>query len=204
VFLSTSREAIWQLQSINLPYTEEGQLFVPLPGLPLKPTYLLTDTLLHAFEAGDRRQTHWTKSEILGGQIYSYPFKYKVNTVAATTQEYTTVLRLAECYLIRAEARAQLGQVSEALGDLNTIRSRAGLPLLVMTDQAAVLVAIGHERQVELFAEYGHRWLDLKRTQQVNVVLGSEKSGWKPDDALYPLPAQEMQQNPSLVQNPGY
>jgi hypothetical protein len=204
VFLSTSKEAIWQLQSVSLPYTEEGQLFVPLPGLPVGPTYLLTNSLLNAFETGDQRQTHWTKSQVLGGQVYTYPYKYKINTVTATTQEYTTVLRLAECYLIRAEARAQLGQVSEALADLNTIRSRAGLPPSVLTDQAAVLAAIGHERQVELFAEYGHRWFDLKRTQQINVVLGSEKSGWQPDDALYPLPVQELQQNPSLVQNPGY
>ena len=204
VFLSTSKEAIWQLQSVGFSFTEEGQLFVPLPGLPVKPTYLLTNTLLTAFEPGDQRKDHWTKSEVLGGQDYSYPYKYKVNTTTSTMQEYTTVLRLAECYLIRAEARAQLGQVSEAVADLNTIRSRAGLPPLLLTDQAAVLAAIGHERQVELFAEYGHRWLDLKRTQQVNVVLGSEKSGWQPDDALYPLPAQELQQNPSLVQNPGY
>jgi hypothetical protein len=204
VFLSSSREAIWQLQSVGLSFTEEGQLFVPLPGLPLKPAYLLTNTLMNAFETGDQRKVHWTKSETLGSQVYSYPYKYKVNTVTATTQEYTTVLRLAECYLVRAEALARLGQVSEALADLNTIRNRAGLPPLTLTDQAAVLAAIGHERQVELFAEHGHRWLDLKRTQQVNVVLGSEKSGWQPYDALYPLPAQELQQNPSLVQNPGY
>jgi len=73
------------------------------------------------------------------------------------------------------------------------------------TDQASVLSAIMKERQVELFAEWGHRWFDLKRTNTANSVLGAEKpTTWKSTAVLYPIPVTEIINNPKLVQNPGY
>jgi hypothetical protein len=205
VFLSSSREAIWQLQSVNNRFTQEALAFIPVSAGLSKPTYTLTSTLLSAFEPADQRKAQWTNSKTVGGQLYVYPYKYKINTNTAAVTEYTTVIRLSELYLIRAEARTQLGNLTEAHADLNIIRSRAELPPLPYTDQASLLTGIGHERQVEFFTEYGHRWLDLKRTGVLNTVLLSEKPGtWKPEDSLYPLPAQDLQWNPSLVQNPGY
>jgi len=57
---------------------------------------------------------------------------------------------------------------------------------------------------LELFAEWGHRWLDLKRTNTANAVLGAEKPTWKPTDVLFPIPQTERTNNPNLTQNPGY
>ncbi|HEY4061137.1 MAG TPA: RagB/SusD family nutrient uptake outer membrane protein [Puia sp.] len=203
VFLSTSNEAIWQLRPLAPSATAAGAIFLPVAGL--RPTYVLTPFLLNAFEAGDQRKARWTRSMSFMGKTYVYPYKYKIGSSdTMPVKEYTTVVRLAEMFLIRAEAAARLGQITEALGDLNTIRSRAGLPPLNTTDTTILLAAIGHERQVELFTEYGHRWLDLKRTGQVNAVLSAEKTGWQPYDALYPFPTQELQRNPSLIQNAGY
>ena len=125
------------------------------------------------------------------------------------------VLRLGEQYLIRAEARARLGSnLSGAIGDLDKIRSRAGLPLIATTNpgitQPALIDKIMHERQVELFSEFGHRWFDLKRTNTVdavmNVVTPLKAAGapWQPYQALYPIPITELQKAPNLTQNPGY
>ncbi|WP_431210968.1 RagB/SusD family nutrient uptake outer membrane protein [Puia sp. P3] len=61
-----------------------------------------------------------------------------------------------------------------------------------------------HERQVELFTEWGHRWYDLKRTGRAGAVLGAEKTGWTADAALYPVPMAQLQSNINLKQNPGY
>jgi hypothetical protein len=69
------------------------------------------------------------------------------------------VLRLAEQYLIRAEARAHQGNLTGAKDDLDKIRNRAGLEGIPITNTQAMLDAIAHERQVELFTEWGHRWL---------------------------------------------
>jgi hypothetical protein len=89
--------------------------------------------------------------------------------------------------------------------DLNIVRTRAGLPNTIANDKNSLLSAIEHERQVELFAEWGHRWFDLKRTGRADAILGIEKApNWQFTDALYPIPFSELQFNPTLTQNPGY
>lgn len=120
--------------------------------------------------------------------------------------EYHIVFRLAEQYLIRAEARIQLGKITGAIQDLNKIRARAGLPPLStsMTRDNAV-AALEQERRIELFAEFGHRWLDLKRTNKVDQVIGALKpSTWQPTAALWPVPQVQRRANPFLTQNKGY
>jgi len=52
--------------------------------------------------------------------------------------------------------------------------------------------------------EWGQRWLDLKRSGQVDAVLGAEKANWTQQAALFPIPAGELNKNPNLTQNPGY
>jgi len=118
------------------------------------------------------------------------------------------VLRLAEQYLIRAEARAQQNNVGGAQSDLNTIRTRAGLPNTTANDKTSLLAAIIHERQVELFSEWGHRWLDLKRSGNLDammaVVAPAKGATWSSNWQWYPIPSYEIVQDPNLVQNPGY
>lgn len=204
VFLTSSHEAIWQLQPVANSRTAEGILFIP-PSSPLsRPTYVLTSFLQSAFETGDRRWTRWTGKKTVAGTSYIYPYKYRAATDTAVMKEYSTILRLAEQYLIRAEAAAQQGKTGPAMADLNIVRNRAGLPPVSGLDREGLLTAIAHERQVELFAEEGHRWLDLKRTEQVNTVLGMEKPGWRAQAVLYPIPLTELQHNVNLTQNPGY
>jgi len=109
-------------------------------------------------------------------------------------------------YLIRAEAAAELNNLSGALADVNIIRARAGLAASTanVTSQTAVLAAVMHERQTELCFEWGNRWFDLKRTGTAGTVLTAEKTGWQSYDTLYPLPQAQIQLNNQLTQNPGY
>jgi hypothetical protein len=114
-------------------------------------------------------------------------------------------MRLAEQYLIRAEARANQDNTSDAIADLDTIRNRAGLPFISPDiTKADLLNAIFHERQVELFSELGHRWLDVKRTGKADAIFGINKTGWAPEDALLPIPFKDRQRDPNLTQNKGY
>jgi len=204
VFLADSRETIWQLQPIrNNAYTTEGSFFIPAGGIGARPTYALQNWLLDAFEPSDLRKSHWVGTSTTGNK-YSYPYKYKAANASVPNPEYNIVLRLAEQYLIRAEARAWLGDNTGAMADLNVIRSRAGLAAAPLASGTTLLNTIWHERQVELFAEWGHRWLDLKRTGQADSVLHAEKSGWTTPAALYPLPFTELTRDPNLTQNAGY
>jgi len=206
VFTPASQEAIFQFYNQPDGYTQWAYNVIPNPITPV-PTYVLTTQQVAAFTPGDKRQTTWTATILYNKVSYSYPYKYK-NITTAANAEYYTVLRIAEQYLIRAEARAEQGNTSGAITDLNSIHNptRVNLPIYSgATDKASVLSAIMKERQVELFAEWGHRWFDLKRTNTANTVLGAEKpTTWKPTAVLYPIPSTEITNNPKLVQNPGY
>jgi hypothetical protein len=211
VFTGTSsNETIWSLMRDN-GNTNEGNAFVP-PSATVRPVYQLTPQLLAAFEPGDQRKlvtaTGWLGKNTVSGVDYYYPKKYKLTTPSGgvTPGEFLVVFRLAEQYLIRAEARLNTGNLTGALQDLNIIRARAGLPALsLLLDAAQVKLAILQERRIELFAEWGHRWLDLKRTAEATNVLGPLKgSSWQVTDMLYPIPQNEINLNPFLVQNPGY
>lgn len=218
-FLMNSQEAIWQLQPVDadITNTQEGALFIiPSTGPSSNggtgnPVYL-SPTQLNAFESGDQRRVNWVDSVTVGTDTYYFPYKYKVNTLFAPVSEYEMVLRLGEQYLIRAEAEANLGDMSSAANDLNTIRARAGLSastiLTSTASQTQAITAILHERQTELFTEWGNRWLDLKRTGQVDNVMSVQtplKGGtWSSYQQLYPLSLREVQTDVNLRQNPGY
>jgi len=164
----------------------------------------LNPQLVNAFESGDKRKSSWTASLVYNGTTYYYPYKYKSIVQGANT-EYYTLLRLAEQYLIRAEARARQNNISGSQADLSVVRNRAGLPNTTAGDEASLLLAIERERRVELNCEWGHRWLDLKRTNRVDAVIGAIKPAtWKPTAALYPIPVGQISLNPNLTQNAGY
>lgn len=214
VFSKNSTEAIWQLQPVNIGWnTEDARVFIlPSSGPSSQYPVYLSDTLLKVFEIGDKRIVNWIDSIKVGTATYFYPFKYQSAKLNDPVTEYLMIFRLAEQFLIRAEAKARQGNITGmtgALSDLNTIRNRANLAdYSGPTDQASILAAILHERQVELFTEWGHRWLDLKRTNTIDIVMGpvcTQKNGlWSSNWQWYPVPLSELQTDPNLVQNVGY
>jgi hypothetical protein len=226
VFLKNSKESIWQLQpTANNLNTIEGRMFVIPPTGPnssFNPVRLST-FLLNSFEPNDQRitignwisRTIYNTSSTTKDTVY-FPFKYKIYsspgvTSAGAMSEYFMVLRLGEQYLIRAEARAKQNKISEAQGDLNAIRTRAGLANTTATDQPSLLTAILDERRHELFCEWGHRWLDLKRTGKVDAVMtvitplkSNGTIQWRSYQQLYPISQGELDKAPNLTQTQGY
>jgi hypothetical protein len=205
VFLANSQESILQFMPVVSGFnTWEGYNFI-LTDIPSSsPAQVaLTPGLLSAFEPNDLRRIGWVDSVIAGGSTYYYPFKYRVQLGQQLT-EYYTVLRLAELFLIRAEARVNLNDLSGSLADLNVIRSRAGLPNATMGSSDELLTDIMKERRVELLCEWGHRWIDLKRTGTIDAVLSTNKANWQAKDSLYPIPIGDIQNDINLVQNSGY
>ncbi|MEC5144445.1 RagB/SusD family nutrient uptake outer membrane protein [Chitinophaga sp. 212800010-3] len=110
------------------------------------------------------------------------------------------VIRIAELYLIRAEALAEQGKLAAAKQDLDQIRDRAGLAPSAATGKEELLLAIENERRVE-FAFEPHRWFDLVRTGRAAAVLNITN----PRLYLFPIPANEISlSNGHLKQNDGY
>jgi len=209
VFLANSREAILQLGSAlvaNSGYTNEGQQFVSAPN-SISLRFSLTPALLGAFEPGDLRRTAWVRESRRNGVTAQEPFKYQNYDFSSAGSsgriEAPTVLRLAEMYLLRAEANVALGNRANATADLNIIRARAGLSPL--PTGANLADAVARERRVELFCERGDRWLSLKRSQTIDAIIGAAKPGtWRSFARLYPIPQTAIDANPNLVQNQGY
>lgn len=209
VFLANSSEAIWQLQPVNSGWnTEDARLFVinsaPSGSKPVS----LSQALLNAFNQNDMRKKYWVKDTTIDGKLLSYPYKYKRAEQDDPVTEYLMVLRLAEQYLIRAEAKVQLG-IGTAVDDLNVIRNRSGLlNYSGSLDKSSLLAAIFHERQVEYFSEWGHRWLDLKRTGAVDAIMTkvcAQKGGvWQSHKQLYPILYTEIERGQNITQNTGY
>lgn len=161
-----------------------------------------SNSILDAFEDGDKRRWNYITEESSGYKIY----KYRLDLENSAYKEYTVVFRLAEQYLIRAEALAKLGQQAAAAQDVNTIRNRAGLEdLNEEQTETSILDAVEQERRVELCFEWGDRWFNLRRLGHLDQVMSKNKpTYWKPNAALYPIPRAEIRNNPKLIQNPGY
>ncbi len=211
-FLKNTKETIFSLQPVRTgtsSNTGDGALFIlPATGPSSAfPVYLSRD-IVNAFEPGDQRKSSWIKFATVGIDTFYYPFKYKIGKTNTVAGEYTILLRLAEQYLIRAEARAQLNNLTEAVSDINVLRTRAVLPLLTVTNKDTLLTQIFQERRVELFTEWGHRWFDSKRTNRIDDIMtiaAPAKGGvWAPYKSLYPIPVVDISRNPNLIQNPGY
>ena len=204
IFLKESGATIWQLKPVaEGQNTGEGETFIFTAGPP--PIVALSTELLNAFESGDLRKEHWTKAVTNGTSTWYHSYKYKEQNATSASLEYSVIFRLAEQYLIRAEARAHQGDLIGAKEDLNKIRHTAGLAATSAVSQAEILDAIQHERQVEFFTEEGHRFFDLKRTGRIDEVLAPVKPGWGSNDKLFPVPESELLLNPNLApQNPGY
>jgi hypothetical protein len=207
IFNKNNKEAIWQL----IP--DYPQQFTLDGGWLNKAFYALenpriTEELFDSFEVDDQRKGNWIATGTNGTDTWHYAVKYKETSANPSGNEYSVVIRLAELYLVRAEARARrmnLIGANSAQTDLNTIRTRAGLDNTTATTQDQLLAAVENEKRLELFTEWGHRWLDLKRTDHAVQVLSTVKPLWEDTDVLYPIPFSEMRINNNLQpQNDGY
>jgi hypothetical protein len=214
VFLAGSKETIWGMESSFPGGTplRDAQTYYTFPGTV---NFVCLDSALFSvFEPGDARWTNWVGVSHVAATAtqpatdYYFDYKYKDTAASPSSPGAIALLRLGELYLIRAEARAEGGDLAGAVSDLNAIRARASLGSATAVTQAELREAILHERQVELFLEEGHRFFDLRRTGQLDVIMtrvAPVKGGtWSPYKQWWPIPITDIQSNPNLVQTPGY
>lgn len=142
-----------------------------------------------------------------------YPFMFKLRSGMNSIIK----LRYADILLLKAEAMIQQGSdLAAAAGIIDKIRARVSLPKLpaaIRTNKDALLDAYLKERRLELAFE-GQRWFDLVRLNKVETVMNAvyaNDSGRKArvypfNQYSYrlPIPQAKIDQNPNLVQNPGY
>lgn len=164
-----------------------------------------------------------------GYEFIKYTKRDKQGDVTSSLNN-ARILRYADVLLLRAEAYLQTGNNPAALADVNAIRERArnsveegAEPSAVPADLTSVSMQdIMDERMRELCGEEGHRFFDLKRWHAAGFInLGNwSAEDWGPsiredfdfstwfsetqEKMLYPIPTNETDLNPNVVQNPGY
>jgi hypothetical protein len=142
---------------------------------------------LALYEPNDVRRAFTVSS---GGSVYTAKYNSRFANIR--------VIRLAEMYLIRAEANFRLGTTvgDTPLNDINRIRTRAGLAPLTAAE--LTLDKILRERKLELAFE-GQLLHDVKRLQGTVGTLA-----WNSPKLIFPIPEREIIANPNLTQNEGY
>ncbi|SHF83365.1 Starch-binding associating with outer membrane [Mariniphaga anaerophila] len=174
--------------------------------------------LIKAFnsEQGDKRYEQTVVFYECDWNVYypatNYPFMYKCRSA------YNSIIKLryADILLLKAEALISKGNYAGAAEIINQTRRRAGLYNLAASASAskeAITEAYLKERRLELAME-GQRWFDLVRLDKVEEVMNAvfDKDEGRPARVypytnlsyILPIPQDVMDQNPNLVQNPGY
>ena len=163
--------------------------------------------LLALFDEGDARNALYRTcpdgcpATAPAGVTYGNKYTY----ARGDWTDNSPVIRVADVLLMRAEAYAELGQTALAQADLNALRAKRNADPITATG-AALDQAIQDERRRELAFE-GHRWFDLKR-RGMDITKpaygGNPTVPYTDFRILASLPNNQVQNNPELIQNPGY
>ena len=126
------------------------------------------------------------------------------------------VIRYADILLMRAEAMAETGDISGATALVNQVRARVDMPSVESVEgtvgQQQMIDIVRHERRVELALE-GLRFMDLKRWGEIedafNRAIADPVGPYNPQylgerSEVFPIPQDEIDVNPNLVQHPAY
>ena len=193
-----SNEAIFELQ-----FNEQATNALVGVSNPVGATqFYASDLAYRLFEPTDRRRNFAINTVVDNGDTTFYIGKYR--NVSPPTQN-VPVLRLAELYLIHAEATARAaGSVSTAAyQSYKTVRDRAGLTTpaaATFTTVARFVEAIQQEKRLEMIFE-AETWYDYVRT---DLALEELMQVPNANFYLFPIPQGERDLNPNLTQNTGY
>jgi hypothetical protein len=169
-----------------------------------------SDKLVAAYDPTDIRKAAYIGTLSPG---VNYVNKYYTSSRGGRVVDIKAC-RISEMYLIRAEAYAKRASPSVALGlaDLITLRTQrftGAPPALAVSTPAELVTAVMNERFLELCFE-GFRFYDLKRNNlPVQRLASDANAAWQtlnPGDYhfVYPIPREETEANPNMVQNDNY
>lgn len=182
--VSNTTEDVFALQVTTSSGTNDFQTFYSPLG---RGDIQIEDAHLDLYESGDERLDLFYSS---GGSVYTGKFDNLYGNVP--------IIRLAEMYLIRAEAnfRQSTSVGADPVTDINTIRDRVGLDAYDAADLTLDKILL--ERKLELAFE-GGALHDAKRLKQ---SVGN--IAWNANNLVFPIPQRERRVNTNLSQNDGY
>lgn len=172
-------------------------LFWNYPGATFYQKPFSAYTLPFGFKSYYKKYQNYTQANELSGSSGASDYQSDINEKA---------LRYADVLLLLAESVTMQGRPEDAYTYITAIRNRAGLPVLAGgLDQTAMMKEIRHQRFLE-FAREGQRFYDLQRWGILkDEITNSDKVGKlyfvSPKHELFPIPQDEINSNPEMIQN---
>jgi hypothetical protein len=210
---AVANEVIWSIAFLPGQGQPGGNVFFSINN---RLSFIPSQAALDLYDAANdvRYDAYFSDDLTLPGRTGQIaPIKYLGRNGATDGNVNYKAFRVAEMYLIRAEAYANSTQDALAMADLNTLRA-ARITGYVNENLAGAILksAIAEERRKELFIE-GHRWFDLRRAglsitrgadclaPTTQCQLPSTSHRW-----VWPIPQTELDANPNMAgqQNPNY
>ncbi|MFT4205351.1 MAG: RagB/SusD family nutrient uptake outer membrane protein [Chitinophagaceae bacterium] len=230
-YLASTDEANWGTEMLYPTRSDDGTIESPwqrycVPSHTLVNAYTTEGDAVRlktsvSFEPADWSDDFWNPCGNTTDSLIPFAYKQR-HPNSWSGGDHVYLLRYADVLLLKAEALANLGELSDALTYLNMIRSRVGLADVSTTSQSELLTKILKERQLEFAFEW-QRWNDLNRfgvtvttmnnLGETTYVCNDDETlstgtsidyDFDDNSTLLPIPLTELQANPNLTQNPGY
>ena len=180
--------------------------------------YRLYDDFYNSFEAGDLRmellvdsfvnKAGDTVSLLNANNTRSFKYWPDINANANSHGNDMQEVRYADILLARAEALNELNGPTQASLDLiNQVRTRAGLPDLLLADFASTAELRTHilkERGWEFYNERKRRQDLIRHDRYWQSAQERGKTNAAAHHVVFPIPQTEINANPLAVQNSGY
>lgn len=203
--LVTDYSTIWTTQNTNEAIFEiqfDDQATNPLAAVandnPSVLFFARDSAILDIYAEQDKRRDFTVKK----GSGNNY-FMGKFPNFSPASQN-VTVIRLAEIYLIHAEAKARVDNTvsTTAYNSLKAVQTRAGVsvPIDAYGNLEKFISAVQEEKEKELMFE-GETWFDFSRTK---LALKKYENLKDENFLLYPIPSAQISLGTGLTQNPGY
>jgi len=213
----TEEDVLFKVKILDDDNIPVGVAYQQTSSAGVKPEYNVDFAFFNLFKNNDVRTAAYIGQTVYSSVAYNYVKKYAGRTSGNANVVDVKVIRMGEVYLNRAEAYYNLGNVANALADLNTLRSNRYTGFVAGTETGTTLYnAIMLERRLELAFE-GARFFDLKRLNLpiTRSTFGDHADGTGVPAAVQsiaansplfqlPIPIFEINANPNIVQNPGY
>lgn len=152
-----------------------------------------------AFDGNVKTQESGTNLEVTGIRVYRYPVDYGPANDGQADNDYV-IYRLADVYLMKAEAQFRGGNATAAQTTINLVRAKRGATPLTGTLTAAQIL---DERQREFYWD-GWRRMDEIRFGTFLAPRTLKPTASDPKYLYFPIPTGALAVNPNLTQNPGY
>lgn len=177
---------------------------------------LIPESVYSLYSSSDLRKNNYMTSTIFGDP---FPIGFYRKVSPGTFQMGVV---LPELVLLRAECFARLGHITDAVADLETLRStriedteEVKVPAIAKTTKEDLVRYIFDER-IREFATEGHRWHDMRRIANDPIFANKtyvhhvynedgtlkESFTMNPNRLTLKIPAKILLQNPGMVDNP--